>query len=439
MATWLGYLWARIRGSLWFVPALMSAAAMALAFLCAWLDTVVAGMPGRFAYLYHGDAESARLLLSTVAGSMITVAGVSFSVTMVALSLASSQLGPRLLVNFMRDRGNQTVLGVFIATFLFCLLALGSMPSDDGSFVSVSTSAALVLAVLSLVTLIYFIHHIAVSMQADHVIRSVAAELRKNLHTLFPEDADDVPEVPADRAMDEPVTRLGAARSGYLQVVDEAGLVTLAEKQGVRLRVLRRPGHFVTEAVPLVEVAGSPGISEDVAGEIRRAFIIGDSRTADQDPEYGIHQLVEIALRALSPGINDPFTAVTCIDHLGGILASVADLPARPPLRIDGSGEPRLFLDPIDFQGVLDAAFNQIRQGAVGNAAVSIRLLEALTTIVWSTSDPDRLAAVERQAAMIREQHEPRLRGIDLAAFRRRLDELVEVISRRPGSTAGKR
>jgi len=432
MRIWIRHGWELLRASLWFLPALMSLGAILLAVACARLDRAMRADSVPLDFLYRGDAESARMLFSTVAGSMITVAGVAFSVTMVALSLASSQLGPRLLTNFMRDRGNQVVLGGFIATFLFCLLALGSSP-DAGGSVPVSASVALVLTVGSLLLLIYFIHHIASSMQADYVIQDVAADVDRSLAGIFPdaeaEVADATTLIEADA--DDAVVR--SPRTGYLQRIDEAGLLGTAMDHDLRLHVLHRPGHYLTDSVPLVALVGVRSVDRELERRIQSAFIIGGSRTPGQDPEYGIHQLVEIALRALSPGINDPFTAVTCIDHLSGILSAVAAVPERPPVRWDPSGELRLQLDPIDFQGVLEAAFNQIRQSAAGTVAVSIRLLEALELIAEATRDPQRLRVIEHQARMVFAANADMLLQSDRSALERRLEALQEQLRLQPG------
>lgn len=400
----------------------MTLAAAFAAFFCARLDKTAAHSDFGFEFLYHGDPDSARTVLSTVAGSMITVAGVAFSVTIVALSLASSQLGPRLLSNFMRDRGNQVVLGGFIGTFIFCLLALGSLPAQQQQFASVSVSVGLVLAVCSLVLLIYFIHHIASSMQADHVIEAVAADVKTCLQSIFPIDEIETGSLDVEHFETESGARVHSQSIGYLQCVDERTLLEIAKEHAVRIRLLRRPGHYLGWGAPLVEVTNgtSQDLDADLARRIRQAFMIGGSRTAEQDPEYGIHQLVEIALRALSPGINDPFTAITCIDHLAGLLSSIAAIPERAPARWDSQGDLRLLLDPIDFVGVVEAAFNQIRQSATGNASVSIRLLEAFEIIAGATCLPDRLAAIGQQAGMVHDANADLLAAADHAVLEER-------------------
>lgn len=433
MVMWLRHLWERLRGSLWFVPGSMSLGALGLAMACARLDAAAASWGTLSPYLYHGSPENARLLLSTVAGSMITVAGVSFSVTMVALSLASSQLGPRLLGNFMRDPGNQVVLGGFIATFLFCLLSLGSAPQQQVAFISVSASVALLLAVVSLLLFIYFIHHIATSLQADHVVQSVAADLRKSLNLIFPANPDARDETAdagdARSIVDRATIEVCASATGYVQAVDESGLLDLAEENDLWFQVVRRPGDFVTRGSELVRVAGSDNLDAELEARLQNAFIIGGNRTADQDPEFGVHQLVEIALRALSPGINDPFTAIACIDHLSGILAEIADRAERAPWRRDSRNTMRLALDAIEFRGVLDAAFNQIRQNAMGSPAVVLRLVEGLHRIAGSVRREDRRDAIRAQATMIYEASAERLRGGDLEALNERIDALNRTLA----------
>lgn len=399
-------LWGRVRGSLWFIPAWMTLAGGILAWLAVGLDAIVAAteVPEPIPFLYPGDREGARTLLATVAGSMITVAGVTFSVTVVALSLASSQFGPRLLTNFMRDRGNQLVLGTFIATFLFCLIALGSGGRDPEAGPSVSASLGLLLAVTSLGVLIYFIHHVASSIRAERVIDGVARELERAVERLFPREDDgeeNAVEI-ADPGPDPPGSaRVGAGSSGYIQGVDEAALVAVAEAEDVVLRALKRPGHFVVEGEALVVVRGREDLAPELAERIRRAFLLGRQRTQEQDPEYGIHQLVEVAVRALSPGVNDPYTAVSCVDWLGAVLCRIASSPLRPPRRTGSDGRLRLIVDPLTFAGMLAAAFNQIRQCAQTMPAVSIRILETLATVAERTGEAERLAAVRAQGDMV--------------------------------------
>lgn len=427
--TWLTFLWHRVHTSLWFVPVMMSVAAVVLVIGCGLLtDLLTDGGPRPF-FLYAGDLESARLVLSTVAGSIVTVAGVSFSVTMVALSLTSSQFGPHLLVNFMRDRGNQVVIGAFIATSLFCLLSLGTTTRGVPGYAALCASVALLLAGLSLALLIYFIHHIASSMQADHVIEQVASQAVTSLERVFPECGEDSRgggPVPAPM----PDTTIAAQRTGYLQAVDEPGLVKLAADHDLTIRLWRRPGHYVIEGGALMTLAGGQAGQVDVR-RFQSSFIIGGNRTTYQDPEFGIHQLVEVAVRAMSSGINDPFTAVTCVDRLTGLLCRIAPRQARSPVRLDEGGVPRLHLDPFEFHGVLDAAFDQIRQFSSGIPSVNMRVLEGLTEIAALVRDADRADAVERQAALLLAARREEFRQEDLSALETRYSRLERVLASR--------
>jgi uncharacterized membrane protein len=439
MGTWLAYFWERIHRSLWFVPAVMALAAAGLAIGAGRLDATIADYGAIQPWLFKGDPEAIRTLYSTVAGSMITVAGVSYSITMVAMSLASSQLGPQLLRNFRRDRSNQVVLGAFIATFLYCLLALwtGTAPDAlDEYQPSVSASLVLLMATGSLFLLIYFIHHIALSIQADYVIDQVSRDLQQSLALAFPAQASPAPE-PFIGEDETECCIVSAPLSGYLQGVDEDGLLKMACKHDLRFVVLRRPGHFLMASGPLVKVIGQRSIPPELTKRIRRSFIIGGRRTADQDPEQGIHQLVEVAVRALSPSLNDPFTAMTCVDRLSGVLGHIAGNRARPAIRCDQRGAARVRLERVDFAGVVSAAFDQIRQFSGQMPAVAIRLVEACGRIAEQTDDPERRAFLAHQARLVLGAGGPALQNDDLAVLRDRYAKLLDGLGhdgeRRPG------
>jgi uncharacterized membrane protein len=427
MRTWLAYFWERIHASLWFVPAVMTLAAAALALGAGRLDSAVSEFGAMEPWLFHGDPEALRTLYSTVAGSMITVAGVSYSITMVAMSLASSQLGPQILRNFRRDRSNQLVLGAFIATFLYCLLALWTgtgREAFDEYKPSITASVALLMATGSLFLLIYFIHHIALSIQADYVIDQVSMDLQRSLAVAFPADAVPTRQQ-LDEEEDDECCLVTSPLGGYLQGIDEVGLVNLACRHDLRLVVQRRPGHFLMESGALVKVLGRRSVDPDLTRRIRRAFIIGGRRTADQDPEQGIHQLVEVAVRALSPSLNDPFTAMTCVDRLSGVLGRIAGHRARAAIRCDRHGVPRVRLERVDCSGVVSAAFDQIRQFSDNMPAVAIRLVEAFGRISDQTEDPGRRALLAHQARLVLAAGGPSLQNEDLAVLRDRYAKLL--------------
>ncbi|MCC6143763.1 MAG: DUF2254 domain-containing protein, partial [Candidatus Hydrogenedentes bacterium] len=312
---------------------------------------------------------------------------VIFSITIVALTLASSQYGSRLLRGVMRDRVNQVVLGTYIATFVFCLLALLAVrgPEHENFVPNISVSVALLLTLASLLMLIYFIHHVSVSIQAERVIAAVCAECDEVIEALFPQRIDEASAEDQDHdehRMSEPgpdtTSGVCADSSGYIQAIDFDGAMKIAAENSLTLRFRRRPGEFIMAGSVLVEFWPMVARASDLSSPINKIFLIGRQRSPLQDVEFTIDQLVEIATRALSPGINDPFTAMACIDQLGARLAVLAQRVFPRRSRLDEKGKLRLLVDTVTFAGAADAAFNQIRQHSRGNVAVSARLLETI-------------------------------------------------------------
>jgi uncharacterized membrane protein len=410
MKTKLINLWEALHTSFWFLPALMTFAAIGLSFATVALDWVVQeSLLKRVALVWIGGIEGARQLLSTIAGSMITVAGVVFSITIVVLALASSQFGPRLLRNFMRDRGNQVVLGTFIATFTYCLLVLRSLHGGDGTpFVPyISVSLGIALALVSVAVLIYFIHHVSVIIQAPTVIAMVAAELEDGIKRLFPEklgQGESMPQThqkPIPSNFDLHAKPVAASHTGYLQIIDSEGLLRIATENDLVMRLNYRPGHFIVAGSSLLMAWPKQRIGEQLADQIHDLFTLGTYRSPIQDVEFCIDQLVEVAVRALSPGINDPFTAIACIDRLGAALCLLAEREIPSAYRHDSEGKLRVIGDPVTLADLTDAAFNQIRQYGRSSAAVTIHLLETIAVILGrARRETDRIALL-RQATMI--------------------------------------
>lgn len=403
--------WDLLSSSLWFVPSAMTVLAVVVAAAVIAADRSLTQIPEGWFFLYSGGAEGARSVLSTIAGSMITVAGVAFSATMVALSFASSELGPRLLRNFMRDRGNQIVLGTFIATFVYCLLVLRTVSESPRQFVPhIGVTGALVLAVASLAVLIYFIHHVALTLQADYVISIVARDLDRSIERLYPEAmGEDAPQerLAEMKARELTLRREEAAEvsprvSGYIHALDVDALMGVATKHDLLIRIISRPGRYVHDGVAVAEIWPAAAADGRVRAKVRDAFLIGRTRTSNQDVEFALHQLVEVAARALSPGVNDPFTAITCIDRLSTSLLHLMrrDFPAR--FRVDGEGRLRVIADRPDFRGVVDASFHQIRQYGAGHPAVTIHLLEMLTLLLEHATTEQHRRALEHHVALVR-------------------------------------
>ena len=390
----------------------MACLAAALAVCAVELDKAVAiDWMQRLGWSYSGGAEGASLLLGTVAGSMIAIAGTVFSMTLVALSLASSQLGPRLLRNFMRDTANQVVLGTFVATFIYCVLVLRTIRRvDEGAFVPhLSVSIGVLLAMVSIGVLIYFIHHVSVSIQADEVVTRVSRELEDGIDRLFPghlgkpgsefSNTPTDPDLPAEFARE--ARPVGALADGYLQQIDTHALMALAAEEDLLLRLERRPGHYLVKGRTMVMVWPGDSVTETLVDKLNAAFVLGNQRTAAQDVEFSFLRLVEIAVRALSPGINDPFTAIACVDRLGSGLCRLARRDMPSALRFDRHGRLRLVAPGSSFAGIADAAFNQIRQSARSNPAVAIRMLDAIAQIAEHVQRLPDTACLQRHADMI--------------------------------------
>jgi uncharacterized membrane protein len=355
--------------------------------------------------------DGARSVLATIAGSMISVAGVAFSITIVALSLASSQYTSRILRNFMADRANQAVLGAFVGIFVYCLWVLrtiseggsgGGGEGDTYSFVPVlAVLFAVVLALVGIACLIFFIHHIAASIQAERIILAATAETLDAVDRLFPEKMGEPAAVrPAMPPEDTAWHAIAAPRTGYVQSVDGDRLVELASERDLVVRMERPVGGFVVQGSPLVSLADRPAPEDELVEKVNAFFAIGGQRTIVQDAGYGIRQIVDVALKALSPGINDTTTAVSCVEHLSAIMAKVAQrqMPSEHRIR---RGKLRVIAMRPGFGEMLGQAFDQIRQNAGGNVATLAALVDALAVVAGRTDDADRRAAIARQLSLV--------------------------------------
>ena len=334
-----------------------------------------------------GGSDAARQVLIGIAAAVITVAGVVFSITILALQLASQQFGPRMLRNFIRDRGTQISLGAFVATFVYSVLTLGSVAHQSNGFVPhISVTVALILTLGDLGVLIYFIHHVAKSIQLTTVVSGIARDFRLTIRDLDEEAAatrtqmTSGPEVHEIRARLEAGAPVPTLRSGFLQAVGHDRLVRIAASSDAVIRLLHRPGHFVVAGQPLAMVWPITA-APDVADSLDREHIVGANRTMTQDPGFAIDQLVEVAIRALSPAVNDTFTALNCIDWLGDCLCRAARDPLPDGIYRDGGGAIRLIDPAITFERLVKASYDKIRQAGRGMPAVLIRQLENLLKV----------------------------------------------------------
>lgn len=409
----LGKIWDTLHSSYWFLPTIFALLAIALAFMMLWLDRQgYYGPIEKWGWIYTGGTDGAREVLSSVASSTIGVAGTAFSITIVALQLASSNFGPRLLRNFMQDTGNQIVLGTFIGTFIYSLLVLRTIRGDGDDYNSfvpqLAVTVGLVFALASIGVLIYFIHHASTIIQVSHVIAETSADLDRAIDRLFPEkigqgasrSEQPAEEIPAD--FDSNIYDVKAKKNGYLQAIDNEELMKFACKHDLLLHLNYRPGKFIVKGSELMRIYPRERLARKLVKKLDDAFILGKERTEQQDVEFPIEQLVEIALRAISPAVNDPFTAIRCIDRLSAALSRLAQRDFPSPYRYDNQKNLRVITERVTFAGLVDTAFNQIRQYGKSDVAVTIRLLEAIATVARYTSNQKEREILLRHAEMIR-------------------------------------
>jgi uncharacterized membrane protein len=331
----------------------------------------------RWSQLFIVDAAGARSLLSTIAGAMATIAGVAFSMTMVALALASGQYTSRVMRNFMRDRGNQIVLGIFIGIFLYCLVVLGTISERPDPFVpACAVLGSILLSLLASGAFIFFIHHIASTIQAAEMAQAITQETLHMVEKYFPNAPGCNMERHMHSVLDIAAWHLVPARQwGTIQTVAENQLLEWACAHDAIVRMERKAGQFVDIGEALASVAMTKPLDEDMIAELNDAYGVDAFRTLDQDPSFGVRQLVDMALKALSPGINDSTTAVVCLNHIGVILAFCARRNLQARDRYDEHGKLRVLSIGIDFARLTRLAFRQIAESAEGNTEVSLRIL----------------------------------------------------------------
>lgn len=387
--------WLEMLGNqFWLLPACLVALGLALGEGAVQLESAVASDPAASplgGWLYRGGEAGARALLGAIASSMIGVAGTTFSITVAALSLASGQMGPRLLRNFVRDRGNQAALGLFLGTFAYSLILLRTVRDvDEAEFVPhLGVTGAMVLAVVCVATLVWFVHHIALSINVETVIAAVDRDLASAIDTLTSTEPPS-----GGFAGMEAAAALRLERGGYIQTLDAASLAGWAAEHGVVIRMRARPGDYVPAGAPVADIRPAhPGAAEAVS----RALDFGPSQIAVQDLEFFVRQLVEVALRALSAGINDPFTAAAVLNRMGGSLCRLSSrhLPSGVVVR---DGRVVLALSVTTYGGLCDAMFHAIRQHAADSAFTLVRLLDVLARVGEVERSAGRLAELRRHA-----------------------------------------
>lgn len=432
----LSQLWGEMRSSFWFMPSLMVASSIAFAILLIEADSEGSDQwLSQWPLMFGVSAEGTRQMLSTLAGSMMTVMGITFSMTLLALVLASGQYTSRILRNFMRSRVTQATLGVFASIFVYCLLVLRTIRSGVEEFVpSLAVFFAVAMSLGGIGILIYFIHHIASSIQASNIIASITHETNAAIDRLLPKKLERETDIDEDQnqvleSLDErtwyPVP---AAKSGYIQSVDINTLLRLAGDNRTIVRMERGIGAFAVQNTALVSLALTYPPAQNTIAALNDAYSIGHHRTVEQDPAFGIRQIVDIALKALSPAVNDTSTAVMCVDYLTAIMARLTSRQFPPSHRYEGETLRVVAIVP-NFEELLVDAFDQIRSSAEVNIAILMRMLGAIDTIGNLTIRHHHLLALNEQLQRIAELADRTLKAThDRARIEQRLTKVRETL-----------
>ncbi len=404
-----------LRTGFWFLPSLMLGLAAVLALTLLYVDERVdPGIKGSIAWAYSGGPEGARSLLSTIAGSMITAASVTFSLASVALSIASQQYGSRVLRNFMRDRITQVLLGAFVSTFLYSVLVVRAIrgSNSSGGFVpAIAITVAIVLSLISLVMLVYFVHHVSESIQASHIVSTIWEGMAEAIPQLYPSGPGKPlsAQASSQKVVAIESRTINAPKDGYLQTIDLDILLEIAAKSDLFIKVLPKPGDHLVRHMPIADALSASPIGDETAKRILGAFTVGTARTPAQDVRYHFQQLTDVVVRALSPGINDPFTAINGIDVLASALALLARSPRLEEQRRDDQDTPRLFVPVPKLQSILKSSIGHIAIYAKDDPFVMAKLWAVLDIVDSDLTEPDErkeLGSLRRDLKIKDAQHE---------------------------------
>jgi uncharacterized membrane protein len=416
---------AAARDSFWLVPLVQSLVAGGLAVLTLWLDERIwPGLGDDVTWLFGGTADGASTLLQVIAGSLITVISVVFSITLIAIQQASAQYSPRLLRNFTSDRANQMVLGTYVATFIYALLILRKVresTEDADAFIpALSLFLAIVLAVISLAMLIFFIHHITESLQLPYLLQQIRRELDAEIDRQFPEtfgmssidptQATALVEQARRHEQAAHLRTISCREEGYLRSIQEKeieeALRGLSAHHGVHLaEVPVCIGQYLRRGTALLRVWSATEVPGDVQERLESAFDLGRQRSVAQDPLFGIEQMADVAIKALSPSINDPTTATQALDQIAAAVSLLQSRELPSPARQLGPQSMCVFAAP-DFADFIEASFGRIVRAARNDVSVQLHLLHALGALAQAVPSPKRASALRHQLAELLSQAE---------------------------------
>jgi uncharacterized membrane protein len=395
-----------LRGGFLVRPLTIALALGCIGALLSWIEELhpaVGDWVPRVLFLSRSDPQVAQVILASIAGSIMTVVSIVFAILLMTLTLASMQFSPRIIVSFSRDRVTQRTLGMFLGTFLYCMAALPAAHSLPHPFAPVTTVVgAILLAIVCVAGLLYFIHHISQAISVNHIVDRIASETEVVIDDVMPSPRRESQMETGDSA--DPATwgmSVLSEVSGYIRFIDLKRLLELATSYGVQVHIVRRVGQFVPAGGPVLMVHKGERLSPERSSELRAAFDFGPARTLQQDIEFGVLQIVDIALKAISPAVNDPTTAISCVDQLSRLMIRFASRQMPEPILYDLQGTPRVSVQWIDFERMLDSAFEQIRMYSKTDIAVSLRLLRALGDVAISTQDAGLRAMLFERARRV--------------------------------------
>ena len=437
---WVRHVMYNLRGGFLVRPLTIALALGCAGALFSWIEETVPGVGDwvpRALFPSHADPQVAQVILAGIAASIMTVVSIVFAILLMTLTLASMQFSPRIIVSFVRDGVTQWTLGIFLGTFCYCMAALPAARSLPRPFAPVATvCGAMLLALVCVGWLLFFIHHITHAISVSHIVDRIASETESMIDEMMPsqyrESRLEAPDLSEVNTWDTPLL---SDKSGYIRFVDIQRLVALAKSSHVKAYVVRRVGQFVPAGTPLLMVYRGSRLTSEARNEFRNVVDLGPSRTLQQDIEFGILQIVDIALKAISPAVNDPSTAITCVDHLSRILIRFASRESAPHLFYDPPGILRARINWNDFHHLLDSAFEQIRMYAKGDIAVSLRLLRALGDIATTTPDTAFRRTIHERGKRIVEGCAEKLGEDELRSLRVRLS-MLENLAMAPSGVA---
>ena len=435
-----------IKTSFWFTPCLILFLTITSCIILLFID-LYAGLDSVhwLAFLYHADANITRSLLTTIASSVMTVVSITFSITIVALTTASSQFGPRLIRNFMEDKSTQIVLGVFISLFIYCLI-LVRMTDDFAKshfLPGLTFAGAIAMTLCGILLLIYFIHHVSKNLQSDNIIDNVYSELQCSINQIFKQQKKEedttsnkksaITKPNIESELVSPVNKreaipLKSPACGYIQTINYSHLTKVMKKLDGYLEVSVNPGDFVVNLMVTMN-CHIKHLSKEDEKSLHNGFTLGPKRTPIEDPEFAVHQLIEIALRALSPGINDPYSAIACIDKLTAMICNLTQEHFPQGTTYDEDGIKRVSYKTTSFQNLANIAYDQIRQYSQTCLAVQLRLLEGLIRVAEQASLSTHWTFVRHQKQMIEHSlKQQNLIDLDKKEVTNRLQTLDELL-----------